>query len=69
MSKLTQQTTHEFEGKKFKALPITTKRQDGLNQSLRIFLDEDGNTLLAVNQNDDVVLKVIGDSLTLIPIE
>ena len=66
MGNFKSEITHEFEGKKFNQVPIKSKKQDGFNQSLSIFIEENGNELVVVNPNNDVVARIIGDSLTVI---
>lgn len=69
MAKLTEEITHEFEGQKFKNVPVKSSKFDGINQNFRIYLEENGNTLVAINQNNDVVLKIIGDGLTVVEVD
>jgi len=69
MGDLKSEVKHEFEGNTYIPVPIKTKRQDGFEQSLSIYIEEHGNSMIAVNKDNDVVLKIIGDGLTVIPVD
>lgn len=70
MGNFKSEVTHEFDGKKFNQVPLKAKKQDGFNQqSLSVFVEVYGNELVIVNNGNDVVARIIGDSLTVIPVE
>lgn len=69
MGNFKSEITHEFDGKKFNQVPIKSKKQDGFQQSLSVFIESEGNELVIVNPGNDVVARIIGDSLTVVPVD
>jgi len=69
MAELKIENKLTFENQEFKQIPIPAKKQDGFNPTIKLFIEQEGNTLLVVKNESEVVLKIIGDSLTVIPVQ
>jgi hypothetical protein len=69
MEKFKSEITHEFDGKTYNQIPIKGRKADGFTSPLKLFIEKNGNEIVAVNLNDDVVARIIGESMTIIPID
>lgn len=68
MSVIKTENVTTFEGKTFKQIPIPAKKQDGFDPVISLYKDVDNGTLI-VCRNDDVLLKIIGEDFTVVPLD